>query len=84
MNDFFNTEQPDYLPLKQAAASLSISPDNLKQLILNGEIRAGKMACGWVIKISELKRFKRRNRRQLAEIRLVEIKREHRRRKFRS
>jgi excisionase family DNA binding protein len=81
MCDLFKSKLPDHSPLKQAAAFLNISPENLKRLIHRGEIRAGKMADGWVIKISELKRFKRKNQRRLAEIRLAEIRRERRQRK---
>lgn len=51
------------VPLKEAAAILGISPDNLRQAIARGSLAATKHGRDWWVEPAEVERYGRENRR---------------------
>jgi excisionase family DNA binding protein len=49
--------------LKEAAASLGITPDSLRQAIARGALRAVKFGRDWFVTAEEVERYRVENRR---------------------
>ncbi len=49
--------------LKEAAAILGTSPDNLRQSIARGSLKARKMGRDWFVTVKEVNRYRAENRR---------------------
>ena len=50
------------MTIKQAAEYLGLHPDTVRQQIGHGSLKAEKLGPIWVIRISELRRYKAENR----------------------
>jgi len=48
-----------YFTTKEAASILNFSPDHMRRLILQNKIKAEKVGNNWLIKKSDLDKFKR-------------------------
>lgn len=51
------------MTLKEAAAALGVTPDNLRGAIHRGALKATKMGRDWFVKPSEVERYRREHRR---------------------
>ena len=51
------------MTLKEAAALLNTSPDNLRQSIARGSLKARKMGRDWFVDAKEVDRYRVENRR---------------------
>ncbi len=51
------------MTLKEAAALLGVTPDNLRQSIARGTFKATKMGRDWFTTQAEVERYRRENRR---------------------
>lgn len=51
------------MTLREAAASLGVTPDTLRQQIANGKLRATKRGRDWWVTRREVQRYGRENRR---------------------
>lgn len=51
------------MTLKEAAASLGVTPDNLRMAIRRGALRAVKHGRDWWVTSAEVERYRRENRR---------------------
>jgi excisionase family DNA binding protein len=55
------------MTLKEAAALLGVTPDNLRGAIKRGALRAEKHGRDWWVTDAEVERYRRENRRQTTE-----------------
>lgn len=51
------------MTLKEAAASLGVTPDNLRGAIARGALKAVKHGRDWWVEAKEVERYRRDNRR---------------------
>lgn len=51
------------MTLKEAAASLGVTPDNLRGAIKRGALRAQKLGRDWFVTPKEVERYRKQNRR---------------------
>lgn len=51
------------MPLKQAAAILGVTPDNLRGAIARGSLRATKIGRDWTVTPKEVERYRTEHRR---------------------
>ena len=56
-----DVERP--MTLKEAAASLGITPDSLRQAIARGALRATKLGRDWIVTAEEVERYRMEHRR---------------------
>jgi excisionase family DNA binding protein len=52
------------MTLKEAAVQLGVTPDNLRQSIARGVLKAEKIGRDWHVEQKEVQRYLRENRRQ--------------------
>ncbi len=52
------------MTLKEAAASLEVTPDNLRGAIHRGALKARKIGRDWWVEPKEIERYRREHRRQ--------------------
>lgn len=52
------------MTLKEAAASLGTTPDNLRGAIARGSLKAKKLGRDWHVSESDLERYRREHRRK--------------------
>lgn len=50
------------MTLPEAAKELGVAPSTLRHQIKNGKLRATKVARDWFIKVEEVDRYRRENR----------------------
>ena len=51
------------MTLKEAAASLGVTPDNLRGAIARGALKARKLGRDWIVTPGEVERYRREHRR---------------------
>ena len=51
------------MTLKEAAASLGTSPDNLRGAIARGSLKATKLGRDWIVTAREVERYRKQHRR---------------------
>jgi len=52
------------MTLKEAAAQLGVTPDNLRGAIHRGSLKAEKMGRDWFVTTREVERYRKDNRRE--------------------
>jgi excisionase family DNA binding protein len=56
------TMEDELMLLAQAAAEVGVSPERLRQLIKEDRLKAEKLGTYWVVRRSEVRRFKKQPR----------------------